>query len=399
MDSPRGRIYLMKEGLQGEPMTPTMVRHFDLCLGCLACETACPSDVQYGKLIEATRQQVGRRFQRGWPDRLFRSMLFASFPYPGRLRALLLPLAVYQRLRVHRLLVASGILSRLPEQLRAMESLMPPVPRRQISFPSHIPPRGPQRARVGVLLGCVQRVFYPEVNAATVRVLAAEGSAVAVPARQGCCGALSLHAGREEEARRFARRIIDAFEPTESEFIIVNSAGCGSAMKGYDHLLRDDPGYASRARAFAQRVRDISEFLAPLEPRVPRHTLAGTVVYHDACHLSHGQGVRRQPRELLAQIPGLTIREVPQERDLCCGSAGIYNLVEPEPARALGERKARNVINTDAQILGTANPGCRLQIGASLARLGESLAMAHPIEVLDASMRARPIETLLSGRR
>jgi glycolate oxidase iron-sulfur subunit len=395
MDSPRGRIYLMKEGLQGEPMTATMVRHFDLCLGCLACAAACPSNVQYGVLLESTRQQIERRHRRDWSDRLFRSMLFTLLPYPQRLALLLPVLSLYQRLHLRRILEATGIYARLPARLRAAESLIPAAPRRA-TIPPFVRASGRERARSGVLLGCVQRVVFPNVNAATVRVLAAEGCAVAVPQSQGCCGALSLHAGRDEEARRFARRIIDAFEPASVDYVVVNSAGCGSAMKSYGQLLRHDPAYAERAERFSRKVRDVTELLASMEPVAPRHPLAGAIAYQDACHLSHGQGIRRQPRDLLAQIPGLAVKELPRERDMCCGSAGIYNLVEPAAASALGERKARNVVSAGAQVLVTGNPGCRLQIGVSLSRLGQSLPMAHPVELLDFSIRGVPFEVLLT---
>jgi len=398
MDSPRGRIYLMKEGLQGEPLSATMVRHFDLCLGCLACETACPSNVQYGKLLEATRQQVERRHPRALSDRLFRSALFALFPYPARLRLLLPALSLYRRLRVHQALEMTGILARLPARLRAAEALMP-VPRCQVTFPRNTQARGRQRARVGVLLGCVQRVFFPDVNAATVRVLAAEGCAVSIPPSQGCCGALSLHAGRGAEARAFARRLIDAFAPDLPDAVIVNSAGCGSAMKGYGQLLRDDAAYAERAAAFAGRVRDATEWLATLAPVAHRHPLPISVVYQDACHLAHGQGVRRQPRDLLGQIPGLMLKELLVDRDLCCGSAGIYNLVEPAAAAALAERKAAAVASAGAQVLATGNPGCRLQIAAGLARRGVTMPVLHPIELLDASIRELPVASILSTER
>jgi len=397
MDSPRGRIYLMKEGREGMALDDTMARHFDLCLGCMACMTACPSGVQYDKLIEATRQQVERRYARPLPDRLFRGLIFALFPYPARLRPLLAPLRLYQGLRLRPLLARVGVLRRLPARLRAMESLMPDLPDRTVR--AAVPPRtaavGDKRARVGILLGCVQRVFFPGVNAATARVLAAEGCEVIAPPGQGCCGALSLHAGREAEAQEFARRTIDTFERLRLDNVVVNAAGCGSAMKEYGHLLRDDPAYAERARRFSAVVRDVSEFVQGLGPVAPRHPLALTAVYHDACHLAHAQGVRKPPRQQLAAIPELRLREVAREANLCCGSAGVYNMVEPGPANELGERKARNVLAAGAQLLVTANPGCLLQIGAALERLGQPLPMAHPIEVVDASIRGLPAESLL----
>jgi glycolate oxidase iron-sulfur subunit len=247
---------------------------------------------------------------------------------------------------------------------------------------------------VGFLLGCVQQVFFSQVNAATVRVLAAEGCEVVAPKSQGCCGALSTHAGREEESLNFARKTIDTFEKENLDAVIVNAAGCGSTMKEYGHLLRDDPEYAARAEAFSAKVKDVSEFLAEIEPVAERHPLPVGVAYHDACHLGHAQGIRKQPRQVLKRIPGVEIREI-REAEICCGSAGIYNMVEPEPAAELGERKAKNVLATGARMLVTSNPGCILQIQASLKKMGRDIPTAHPMEVLDASLRGEPVESLL----
>lgn len=387
MDSPRGRIYLMREGLEGEPMTDTMVRHFDLCLGCLACVTACPSGVQYEKLIEATRGQVERRHQRGTADRIFREAVYRLIPYPHRLAWTLLPLRIYRQWGLDSALRRTGVLGTLPARLRALEEQAPPLPRPYARIPEWTPAQGQKRLRVGMLLGCVQRVFFGAANAATVRVLAADGCSVAAPRNQGCCGALSLHAGREAEAVRFARRTIDTFERAGIDRIAVNVAGCGSAMKEYAYLLRDDPAYADRARVFVEKVRDASELLDEMGPRATRHPLPISAVYHDACHLSHGQRITSQPRRLLREIPDLDLREAPREREICCGSAGTYNLLEPVPARELGERKARNVLDAGAQLLVTANPGCHLQITAALRRQGHQLPAAHLMEVLDASIR------------
>ncbi len=272
-----------------------------------------------------------------------------------------------------------------------MESLAPPLgPMHRL--PERVPAHGARRATVGLLAGCVQSVFFSPVNAATARVLAAEGCEVVIPRGQGCCGALSLHAGRTEEARRFARRVVDAFAGVD--YVAVNVAGCGSSMKEYAELLRDDPAYAERAAALAAKTRDVSELLAELGPIAPRHPLPITVAYHDACHLSHGQGIRRQPRELLRGVPGLDLREI-AESDICCGSAGVYNLLQPEPARELGERKASNVLATGADLLVTANPGCLMQIRAALERTGGRVALAHIVEVLDASIRGLPPSALV----
>lgn len=388
MDSPRGRIQLMKMVSTGEiGMTETVTRHWDLCLGCMACVTACPSGVRYDRLIEATRGQVERHAPRATSERLLREAIFALFPHPERLRLLLPLLWAYQRLGGARLLQTSFVARALSPQLQAMEAVAPPVTlETREPLPEVIPARGQVRRRVGMLLGCVQRVFFEEVNAATIRTLTAEGCEVVIPAGQGCCGALSIHAGREEEGLRYARRLIDRFERVDVDTIVVNVAGCGSNLKEYIHLLRDDPRYADRAAAFSAKTRDITELLAELEPIAPRAAIVARVAYHDACHLAHAQGIRRQPRAILEAIPGLEVVTVP-ESDLCCGSAGIYNLVEPEPAAALGERKARNALSVRPDALVAANPGCLLQISASLRRLGTEMPMLHPIELVDASIR------------
>jgi glycolate oxidase iron-sulfur subunit len=390
MDSPRGRIQLMKLAAQGEiGLTEQVTRHFDQCLGCMACVTACPSGVQYNKLIEATRQQVERRYARAPADRFFRMLLFQLFPHPGRLRALIPALWLYQSSggkRVTRSRLASHLLS---PRLRALEAVLPPVrlgTHRAVP-PAYTPARGgTPRRRVGLLAGCVQRVFFAAVNAATVRVLAAEGCDVVVPTGQGCCGALSVHGGREAEGLAYARRLIDAFAAAEVDTIVVNAAGCGSNLKEYGYLLRDDPTYAEQARAFSTKVRDISELLAELEPAAPRHPIAARIAYHDACHLAHAQGIRQQPRAVLQAIPGLEVVSIP-EADICCGSAGIYNLVEPGPAAELGERKARHILAVRPDAIATANPGCLLQIAAALERVGEPLPTLHPVELVDASIR------------
>jgi glycolate oxidase iron-sulfur subunit len=276
--------------------------------------------------------------------------------------------------------------------MRAMESLAPPLsfPGGTKDIPAENPARGPRRLRVGLLLGCVQRVFFGEVNAATVRVLTAEGCDVIVPRNQQCCGALMVHSGREREALEAARALIDAFESADVDVIVTNAAGCGSTLKEYGHLLRDDPRYAQKAAALASRARDISEVLAELSPQAPRHPLRLRVAYHDACHLQHGQGVSAQPRRVLQSIPGLEVLEIP-EGSLCCGSAGIYNLVEPEPAHALGARKAANILATGAEVVASSNPGCLLQIRTELAQTGKSLPMLHLVELVDASIRGESI--------
>jgi glycolate oxidase iron-sulfur subunit len=369
MDSPRGRIVLMRAGLEeGSELSPEMVGHFDNCLGCMACVTACPSGVKYDRLIEDTRGQVERNARRGPRERLLRRAIFALAPHPGRLRVLA-PFAALGRVLA-------------PQPLR---SLTPRTPARKTlrRLPVRFEARGERRGTVALLQGCVQRVFFGDVNEATARVLAAEGFEVHAPARPRCCGALQLHAGEDRPARDRARETIAAFE--EYEHVVVNAAGCGSAMKDYGHLLRDDPEWAERAERFAARVRDVTELLHEAGPRAERRPLPMRVAYHDACHLAHAQAVRAQPRELLAAIPGLELVE-PAEWELCCGSAGIYNLVKPEPAAELGERKARNLLDTGAEAIAAANPGCALQIAAHTRRLGRELPVHHPMELLARSI-------------
>ncbi len=394
MDSPRGRIDIMKAGLQGDAFDASSVRHLDQCLGCMACVTACPSGVRYDKLIEATRAQLDRRVERPRRERLLRGVIYGLFPYPRRLRVLRGPLRAYQASGLGRLLARSGLLSRLPEPLRAMESLAP-----KLGHVDRLPERtsavGPRRRTVGLLTGCVQGTFFPDVNAATVRVLAAEGCEVVVPRGQGCCGALSAHAGREPEALAFAKRVIATFEAAGVDNVVVNAAGCGSNLKDFAHQLRDEPGWAERAKALSDRARDVSELLDELGPVAVRHPLPMTVAYQDACHLGHAQGVRAQPRRLLRGIPGVELRE-PREAEICCGSAGTYNLLHPQPARELGERKASAVLATGAQVMVTANPGCWMQVATTLARMGERMPVAHTVQVLDASIRGVPVQRLLA---
>lgn len=393
MDSPRGRIYLMNKGLKEEAMNDQMVGHFDNCLGCMACVTACPSGVQYDKLIEATRAQVERRHERTADDKAFREMIFQLFPYPARLRAAAAPMRFYKKFGVGEKLRKSGIMGILPKRVQAMEALLPDLPKEE-KISEVTPAKGEQRYRVGILTGCVQRVFFSHVNAATVRVLTAEGCEVVAPESQGCCGALSTHAGREDESIRFAKQTIETFENLDLDHVIINSAGCGSTMKEYGHILRDEPEYAERAERFSASVRDISEFIQEIGAVAPRNPLPVTVAYHDACHLSHAQGIKAQPRDNLKAIPGMEVKEI-KEGDICCGSAGIYNMVQPESASMLGERKAKNVAATGAKMIVTSNPGCTLQIQGSLKKLGHGdMPARHPVEVIDASIRGESVESL-----
>jgi glycolate oxidase iron-sulfur subunit len=462
MDSPRGRIHLVTQVLDGAELTAATAEHFDRCLGCMACMTACPSGVQYDQLIEAARAwtaepgsvlpgehlgevagDVGESVgggtgagggideavsgagavsgeapgsgsgaasglgrpgggagrggrHRPLPDRVARSAIFAVFPYPRRLRAFTGPLRALQRTGLDRLITRSGLPGRLSPVLGAAMRLAPQreaaVPHGRL--PERVTARGARRATVVMLTGCVQSVFFQQVNIATARVLAAEGCDVVIPRGQGCCGALSLHSGRTGEAAGFAKRVIETFEQAGVDAIVVNSAGCGSAMKEYGELLADDPAWAARAAALSAKVRDFAEFLAGLfetsgGPVAPRHPVRARAAYHDACHLAHAQGITAAPRDLLRAVPELEVAELP-DAGTCCGSAGVYNLLQPDAARELGERKATSVLETGAQLLISANPGCSLQIASALQARGEHMAVAHPAEILDASIRGVP---------
>ena len=428
MDSPRGRIYLVNQVLDGAELTASAAEHFDRCLGCMACMTACPSGVQYDQLIEAARVWTEEARSAGAAqavageagaveaaggtrrDRAARAAIFALFPYPARVRAMMGPLRAAQRTGLDRRLARSGLPDRLSPVLGAAVRLgasgagrLAPPATTAKRLPERVAARGSRRAVVGMLTGCVQSVFFPQVNAATARVLAAEGCDVLIPRGQGCCGALSLHAGREAEAQDFARRSIAVFERGDVDAIVVNSAGCGSAMKEYERLLAGtdgpggrngrngpDPGWAARAAALSGKVRDLSEFLAELGPVARRHPLPVTAAYHDACHLAHTQRITKQPRELLRAIPELNLIELP-DAGTCCGSAGVYNLLQPEAASELGARKAQAVLDAGAQLLVSANPGCSLQIASALGDRGAHIAVAHVAEVLDASIFRTPL--------
>jgi glycolate oxidase iron-sulfur subunit len=378
MDSPRGRIVLMGEHEDTATLSDAMVTHFDRCLGCMACVTACPSGVQYDKLIVATRAAVEESGKRSRRERLLRRGVYGPFTHPGRLRPLV-PLTDLGR-RVGAVGVAAR--SRVP-LVRALGQLAPRLNARRARerTPAVTPAVGPVRGRAALLQGCVQRAFFGDVNAATARVLAAEGWEVHAPAAPRCCGALQYHEGDHDEARELAQQTIDALN--EFDVIVTNAAGCGSAMKEYGHLIGD-----GRSIAFAERVKDVTEVLAADEPRAERKPVEMKVVYHDACHLAHAQGIRQPPRQLLRGIPGLELLE-PADPEICCGSAGIYNLLQPEAAGDLGSRKAERLLATGAQAVAAANPGCTLQITAHTAAQGHELPVYHPVQFLDASIAGK----------
>ena len=385
MDSPRGRIVLMHEGLQTDSvLSDTMVGHFDNCLGCMACVTACPSGVRYDLLIEDTRQQVERQHPRTPRERLLRRVLFSTFPFPGRLRATIPAIVFFRGSGLARWAQRSRLVERSP-LMRTLSELAPPVRLRDMArrLPAVTKAVGDKRGTVGFLQGCVQRAYFGDVNAATVAVLAAEGFEVHAPRAPRCCGALGLHAGQEEDSLPLAKATIEAFEGYDH--VVVNAAGCGSAIKDYGHLLRDEPEWAQRAAELSARARDVHELLASVPPRAKRHPVPMKVAYHDACHLAHAQSVRSQPRQLLRSIPGLELVE-PAEWELCCGSAGIYNLTRPAAAGELGVRKADNLLATGADAIAAANPGCTLQIAAHLQRKGEPRPLVHPMQLLAQSI-------------
>lgn len=365
MDSPRGRIYLVKALEEGtlEP-TPEVVRHLDLCLGCRACESACPSGVRYGRIIEDARAYAERAAPRSRWDAWRRAAILGIFPHRRRLRALLGLTQVARGLGVWDMIARRVDAARMLPPLRAVARL-----------PPFSPAVGRERARVGLLLGCVGGELFAHVNAAAVSALTRSGVSVVVPSGQGCCGALHVHAGDPEGARRRARQALQAF-PADLDAIIVTAAGCGSTMKEYGELLSDD----AAARRFAGKVRDVTEFLDTLDLPALR-PLPMRATYHDACHLAHAQGVRAAPRRLLARIPGLELVEL-AEADVCCGSAGSYNLTEPGMAARLRERKLDHVAATGAEVVVAANPGCALQISAGLAARGLEMRVAHPVELL-----------------
>ena len=372
MDSPRGRIHLIEARLDGTvTFNDTVSSHFDRCLGCMACVTACPSGVQYDRLIETTRAAVEDEYARPIPDRILRTLLFHVLPYPRRMRA-----------AVRLAPLGRGL--PLPKRIRPLVELAPSwnIPRNgareDVKLQGVTTLSGRSRGRVGVLTGCVQAAVFPDVNEATARVLAADGFDVVAPP-QGCCGALSVHAGRVDEGRRFARKLVEAFADVDT--VVVNASGCGSHLKDLGWLLEDE-----EAAAFSEKVRDLGEFLEDVSPRARRHPLPLTVALQDSCHLRHAQRLPLSSRVSLSRIPELEVVE-PAEQDLCCGSAGIYNLVQPDAARELGDRKAANVLATGANAYASANPGCLVQISTALRRSKNRLPALHPIELVDASIR------------
>jgi len=388
MDSPRGRVWLIRSAAEGKiGIADSFTRHMNLCLLCRACETACPSGVKFGFLMEAARGQVNRLYQYSPADRRFRDFILHSFTDLGRLRTMTSLLRFYQRSGLQKLVRASGILG-LFGRLGQMESLLPTIPdqRLRTDLPEIVPAKGERRGRAGLLTGCVQRFFFSHVNYATARVLSENGYEVVIPRDQECCGSLLVHEGEREQAKQMARKTIDIFERAAVDVVVVNAAGCGSVMKEYRELLHGDPVYAEKAIAFSGKVRDVSQLLAqvPLNGRL--RPVRRTVTYHDACHLAHGQRVRQEPRTILKAIPELRIVEL-TESDFCCGSAGVYNLLYPELAQQFLDRKIERIKESGAEVVVSGNPGCSLQIEKGLKERGLDIRVLHPVELLDWSYR------------
>lgn len=389
MDSPRGRIYQMAAISEGSlDLNPTTVSHFDSCLGCLACVSACPSGVRYDQLIEATRAQVQRHHPRSRSEKLLRGLLFNLLPYPQRLGPLLGGAWLYQITGLQKLVKATGILSRWAPSLAAMTDLLPRIQPQNFQpdrYPQRIPAQGEHRYTVGLILGCVQRLFAPQINAATIQVLTANGCEVVIPPQQGCCGALPHHQGETQQAQNLARDLIRQFAQVGPlDAILTNASGCGHTLKNYGHLLDGDPGAAN----FAQQIRDVQEFLAQVGLTAPLHPLGQgslTLVYQDACHQLHGQGIQAQPRQLLRQIPGVKLRD-PLDAALCCGSSGVYNLLQPDVANQLGQQKVSRLLETQPDVIVSANIGCRMQI---LKHLDAGIPVLHPMELLAQSIQGQ----------
>ncbi|MGO9597224.1 MAG: (Fe-S)-binding protein [Isosphaeraceae bacterium] len=385
-DSPRGRIYLMRAVIDGRlSMGPDVRRHLELCLDCRACESACPSGVHYGTLIEpfkiALQKDAPAEAKTSLLDRF---ILHHLFPYSGRVKAALWPARLFQQTGLLDWAGRKGLFRALPGALGRMAAMLPRLSTSPKRLPETLPPSGPRRARVGLLLGCVADALYPETNAATARVLQQNGCEVVIPRSQACCGAIHYHSGAFEPALELARRNIQAFDADAFDAIIVNAAGCGAMLKDYPHVL--PASEHDQAVRFAAKVKDISEFLVALGPLPPTHRLDLKVAYHDACHLCHAQQIRSQPRQLLAMIPGLQLIPL-DESELCCGAAGTYNLTQPEMSERLGRRKMDKIEASGAQVVAAGNVGCILQIARKIKERGSPIQVVHPVDLLDRAYR------------
>jgi glycolate oxidase iron-sulfur subunit len=389
MDSPRGRVYQMVKVAAGEMQSSaSYVEHIELCLACRGCETACPSGVPYGRMVEAARAEIERTVNRPWHVRLLRALVFRYLlSKPAALKATGTMLYLYEAAGLRRLIESSGVL-KLFGKLGDVERLAPSAqaPFFFRNYGRTFPAEGQRRYRVALLAGCIANVCFARLNEATVRVLQKNGCDVVIPGNQNCCGALHVHAGWKDEARKLARNNIDACLEGNYDAILTNAAGCGSTLKEYHELLEDDPAYHEKARQFVARMKDVTEFLASLDLNPAMGPVIATATYQDSCHLAHGQRVRIPPRQLLSRVPELTFQEMPLS-DVCCGSAGIYNVVQNEMSMQILEKKMGNVNLTSANLIVTANPGCMLQLEAGVTRHGRGQRVAHIVEVLDEAYR------------
>jgi glycolate oxidase iron-sulfur subunit len=381
-DSPRGRIYLMRAVADGRlAMGPGVREHLELCLDCRACESACPSGVQYGRMIEPFKIAMQKSAPAGEQGSLLQRLILRHlFPYPARVKAALAPARLLQRLGILDWVERSGLTRLLPPTLRRLQAMLPKLSRRPSRLPDVLPAIGPRRARVALFTGCVADAMFPETNAATARVLQQNGCDVVVPRGQVCCGAIHYHSGVERPALDQARRNMTAFGAEDVDAIIVNAAGCGAMLKDYAHIL--PPAEHDEAERFTVKVKDISEYLVALGPIQPSHPISATVAYHDACHLCHAQQIRNQPRVLLGMIPGLHLVPL-EESEICCGAAGTYNLTQPEMSERLGRRKMDHIEATGASVVVTGNVGCILQIARKIKERGSPMRVAHPVDLLD----------------
>lgn len=393
-DSPRGRIYLMRSVVDGRlDLTDNVRGHLDLCLDCRSCETACPSGVQYGRLLEPFRVEMQQRPQGETtsptrPDWFHRWIMYGLFPNRRRMAWALAPARWMQSLKLDRLLDATGLTRLLPARLRRMQQQLPQLKSRPGALPTRLPAIGQRRATVGLFLGCVADAMFREVHWATARVLQQNGCDVVIPQEQQCCGAIHYHSGASEPAVDLIHRNVQAFAGQDLDAIVVNVAGCGSMLKDYSHILDElQPGKNhSTTSDFVGRMKDVSEFLAELGLIPPTGTIEATVAYQDACHLQHAQQIRDQPRDLLRQIPGIQVVPV-AEPELCCGAAGSYNLTQPEMADRLGQRRIGHLLDTRPDVIASGNAGCSLQLQAQLKQAGQNVPVMHPIELLDLSYR------------
>lgn len=395
-NSPRGRIYLMRSVVDERlELTPAVARHLDLCLDCRSCETACPSGVQYGRLIEPFRASQRRAdADRGQPsntDWFHRLILYGLFPYASRMRWALVPARLMQRLGLDTFAERIGLMRLLPQRLQRMQSFLPKLLPGGPRLPEFLPAIGPRRARVALFTGCVADAIFRHVHWATARVLQQNGCDVVIPRQQACCGAIHYHSGADTPALDLARTNAEAFSAADLDAVIVNVAGCGSMLKDYGHVAHElQPGNTAVGESLeglASKVRDVSEFLAELGLIPPRGEVKLRAVYQDACHLVHAQRIREQPRELLLQIPGLQLIPM-NEPEICCGAAGSYNLTEPEMSDRLAERKLQNLLATEPQAIVSGNVGCSMQIQSALRRAGRDVPVVHPMELLDRSYSA-----------